>query len=170
MDTLTEARFWAKVNKNAASGCWEWLAHLHKGYGQFGVKRVIKYAHRVSYELLKGPIPAGLEIDHLCKNPKCVNPNHLEPVTRQENLSRIVSKPRGFVDLTGKRFTRWTAKKSVYDPTYKRWAWLCDCECGNIGTIGPYRLLSEKSTSCGCLKRERLAASWSDGRRDHMRQ
>lgn len=73
----------------AESGCWEWTGGLGSaGYGRitFGGKR--DGAHRVSYELYVGPIPAGLEIDHLCRNRKCVNPDHLEPVTRRVNLLR----------------------------------------------------------------------------------
>lgn len=76
-------RFWAKVARTEA--CWLWLgAQDLQGYGRLGAR----LAHRVSYELFSGPIPEGLEIDHLCRVRSCVNPAHLEPVTHQENMSR----------------------------------------------------------------------------------
>jgi hypothetical protein len=67
------------------SGCWEWNGALtEQGYGRcFG-----RLAHRLSYEAWTGPIGGGLDIDHLCRNRACVNPAHLEPVTRRENLAR----------------------------------------------------------------------------------
>ena len=81
-------RFWAKVDKSG--DCWLWTAAVDpRGYGAFGGpnhRRV--FAHRVAYELLKGPIPQGLELDHLCRQPSCVNPDHLEPVTHAENVRR----------------------------------------------------------------------------------
>ena len=80
-----------KINDN--SKCWEWIAYLDKdGYGKITVKVNNKIkgwlAHRVIYILLKGEIPIGLQLDHLCKNKKCVNPDHLEPVTQLENIKR----------------------------------------------------------------------------------
>jgi hypothetical protein len=84
-----EERFWAKVDKT--SDCWIWTAHKVKGYGQFrlggkGSRQV--GAHRVSYEWAHGPIPETLQLDHLCRNPVCVNPDHLEPVTSRVNMLR----------------------------------------------------------------------------------
>jgi hypothetical protein len=72
------------------SGCWEWQgAKNDRGYGQIGVGRVKRfYTHRVSYELHVGPIPDGLQLDHLCRNTICCNPEHLEPVTARENMRR----------------------------------------------------------------------------------
>jgi HNH endonuclease len=85
-------RFWSKVQRSE-SGCWEWTAAKTVGYGRFADKGRTLLAHRVAYELLIGPIPEGLQIDHLCRNPSCVNPAHLEPVTSRENLLRGVGEP-----------------------------------------------------------------------------
>ena len=72
-----------------ARQCWIWPKYTDRlGYGQMRHDSKVEYAHRVVYELLIGPIPEGLEIDHLCRNPSCVNPWHLEPVTHRENLLR----------------------------------------------------------------------------------
>src|ERR1035437_4260666 len=86
-----ESRLWAKVNKTET--CWLWTGNLNgDGYGRLedGGRRLM--AHRVAYELLVGPIPKGMEIDHVrergCFNTNCVNPDHLEPVTHRENLLR----------------------------------------------------------------------------------
>jgi hypothetical protein len=71
------------------SGCWLWLGGLSGGgYGSVSVVDVQATAHRFSYELYKGPIPEGLQLDHLCRNRSCVNPDHLEPVTSRENILR----------------------------------------------------------------------------------
>lgn len=83
------ANFWMKVKENRGNGCWEWQNALAHGYGCFAPKQfVMLRAHRVAYELLVGSIPEGLVLDHLCRNPCCVNPAHLEPVTQGENCRR----------------------------------------------------------------------------------
>ncbi len=82
-------RFWEKVD--ATGDCWEWLGSRHsKGYGWFRMGSQMKKAHRVAWVLLIGPIPDGLTLDHLCLNPPCVNPDHLEPVTAAENTRRAL--------------------------------------------------------------------------------
>lgn len=76
------------------TGCWLWLGSLNKyGYGQFLFNNKTLKAHRFSYEYHIGPIPDGLVIDHLCRVPECVNPNHLEAVTQQENVQRGIGNP-----------------------------------------------------------------------------
>lgn len=85
-----EDRFWCKVN--AEGVCWEWTAYRDKkGYGKFQVGNKARGAHKVAWELLMGPVPHGLDLDHLCRNPPCVNPDHLEPVTRRENVLRGIN-------------------------------------------------------------------------------
>lgn len=70
------------------SGCWIWTASLdHRGYARLGDFK----AHRVAYQLYKGIVPVGLDLDHLCRVRCCVNPDHLEPVTRSENNRRGLS-------------------------------------------------------------------------------
>ena len=83
-----EERFWAKVRRT--DSCWLWTAGLaNGGYGAFNIARgVTVKAHRFAYESLVGPIPAGMQIDHLCRVRRCVNPEHLEPVTQLVNIKR----------------------------------------------------------------------------------
>jgi hypothetical protein len=84
-------RFWGQVGKGHPSGCWVWAGRQTvKGYGTISFFSSPYRAHRVAYELLVGPIPDGLVIDHLCRNRLCVNPDHLEPVTIKENVMRGV--------------------------------------------------------------------------------
>jgi hypothetical protein len=85
-----------KVKKDHKTGCWNWIGAIFKkkyggNYGQLrmgGCNGRVKKAHRLSYEYFIGQIPDGLEIDHLCRNTLCVNPDHLKPVTHIENCRR----------------------------------------------------------------------------------
>jgi len=71
------------------SGCWLWTWNVKaSGYATMSVNNKMEWVHRLSYEALVGPIPAGLQIDHLCRVHNCVNPEHLEPVTSRENTIR----------------------------------------------------------------------------------
>ena len=81
------SRFWNKVRKTDT--CWLWSGYIkNSGYAQFTVNSKNVYVHRFSYELHKGIIPKGLEIDHLCSVRNCVNPEHLEAVNHKTNSSR----------------------------------------------------------------------------------
>lgn len=89
-ETIIPERFWAWVDKTPANGCWLWTGQRAgrsrtSNYGRYGNKGM---AHRLAYELAVGPIPPGLELDHLCRTQRCVNPAHLEPVTPEENRRR----------------------------------------------------------------------------------
>lgn len=96
------SRFWSYVERGADHECWQWTGTLtHENYGVMGVGRGQAKAHRYAYELLVGPIPEGLTLDHLCHthdltcvagnscpHRSCVNPAHLEPVDSGENVRR----------------------------------------------------------------------------------
>lgn len=84
-----EERFWEKVIVKGEDDCWEWIgAKRRKGYGAINIDGKYPSSHRVSYEMQYGKIPENQVIDHLCRNPACVNPNHLEAVSQKENLAR----------------------------------------------------------------------------------
>jgi len=86
-------RFWAKVDRRSPNECWLWTAVQNgEGYGSFWVDGKKVLAHRWAYEDQVGPIPEGLQLDHVrargCRNRNCVNPAHVEPVTQVVNIRR----------------------------------------------------------------------------------
>lgn len=81
--------FWTRVDKQPGDACWLWLGSGDRcGYGLFWTGATTTTAHRVAYELAIGPIPDGLNLDHKCKTPRCVRPDHLDPVTHVQNIRR----------------------------------------------------------------------------------
>ena len=106
-----EERFLRHVDKTET--CWQWTGCCDKsGYGRFGFRGKIALAHRAAYVLFKGEIPHHLEIDHLCRNRGCVNPDHLEAVCHIENIDR------GTSAIAAKN--RYHLKKSIFS----RSAWV----------------------------------------------
>lgn len=123
-----EERFWRKVNKAGPipthrpelGACWQWTGGTtNKGYGKgwMGAHYPTRLAHRIAYVLTHGAIPGELELDHLCRNPACVNPDHLEPVTTYINCIRGESFAAKYAAQThclrghpfDEKNTRWTA-------------------------------------------------------------
>jgi hypothetical protein len=85
----TREKFLDRYIPEPNTGCWLWIGACTKeGYGRFYSRGSMQPAHRISYEMFVGSIPAGLHLDHLCRVHCCVNPDHLEPVTCRENLMR----------------------------------------------------------------------------------
>lgn len=100
--TPTEIRFAQKYEVNPVTGCWEWQACTNNiGYGFIRDSGKMRTAHRVSYELFKGLIPAGKIVCHTCDNPKCVNPDHLWIGTNKDNYDDMVRKGRAKTDHLG---------------------------------------------------------------------
>lgn len=95
MRKTLEERFWSKVDVRGPDECWPWKAGTNKGYGTFKAFGRTVPAHRIAYELVKGPIPPGLDVLHKCDNRPCCNPAHLWPGTDLDNAQDRDSKGRG---------------------------------------------------------------------------
>lgn len=84
-----EELFWPKVARSEPDQCWPWLGYIMaNGYGRYQAKGTTWWVHRLAYTLTNGPIPAKMQLDHLCRNRACCNPAHLEPVSQRENILR----------------------------------------------------------------------------------
>lgn len=105
-----EQSFWAKVEKTGE--CWIWTASTTRGYGV--IRRDTKpfYAHRLSYEWARGPIPTGMYIDHICRNPLCVRPDHLRVTTNKENNENHNGPTRR--STSGIRGVTWNKRKGKW--------------------------------------------------------
>lgn len=116
-DAMNAELFWTKVDKQEE--CWPWTGkHSTGGYGVFHVKVSGRWtwrqAHRLTYEQLVGAIPDGKQLDHICHNRSCVNPDHLRPVTQKQNMEHLrggnVGSASGIRGVTQeKRTGRWRA-------------------------------------------------------------
>lgn len=114
-------RFLVKVN--FTEDCWEWTATKNpKGYGRFRVGKV-RQAHRWLWEQVVAPIPEGLELDHLCKNRGCVNPDHLEPVTHQVNVARAKPNSVALKAMWAERHAEQTRCSKGHEFTEENTAW-----------------------------------------------
>ena len=82
-DILTRLDCRTKRNSN---GCWVWQGATNKGYGWIGVRGLQKLVHRIAWELLRGPIPKGYDVHHVCENRRCWNPAHLKLLTRKQHI------------------------------------------------------------------------------------
>lgn len=113
-----EERLFRHIMPEPNSGCWLWVASLDtRGYGQITVaKGRSRQAYRVAYELVVGPVPAGLELDHKCRVRSCCNPDHLEPVTHAVNMARSANANRSKTHC--KRGHPFTPENTYSSPGY----------------------------------------------------
>jgi hypothetical protein len=96
--TIDPAKFWRLVEISDITQCWPWKLRTNdRGYGCVSTQGDLYKSHRVAYTLIRGSIPDGLVLDHLCRNRSCCNPWHLEAVTHAENVRRgaAMKRPRG---------------------------------------------------------------------------
>lgn len=133
MDTNELVRFEDKVLRIPESGCWIWTGTVDgSGYGGIKIRGKLTKAHRLSYEHYVGKIQPELEIDHLCRVRCCVNPEHLDQVTRSENLKRspILNRThRKDIDESCVNGHSWTPENTYINDKGHRFCRKCRAEC-----------------------------------------
>jgi hypothetical protein len=143
--TRTLERFWARVDKTDT--CWLWTGSLNNcGYGNIKAGGRMTSVHRLSYEIAVGPIPEGYFIDHLCYVHHCVNPNHLQAVTRQQNRQNASG------GQVGQRNNRSSGVRGVYwiERTQK-WAAVAKRD-GHRYYSGQYQTIEEATVAAVALR------------------
>ncbi len=137
-------RFWAKVDRRDNNGCWLWTGSINpKGYGRLRNATGTTMAHRISWELENGPIPNGLQVDHMCLTRRCVNPTHLRLVTSKQNQEHRAGAQRNNL-ASGARGVyrngnRWTASVKHH---------------GVIHYMGTYDTIEEAKEAAAWLRQE----------------
>lgn len=117
----TTPRFWSKVKQGSPGKCWPWTAAVtHNGYGKAAIgpsnnRRCVR-AHRFVWELLRGPIPQGLQVLHRCDNRLCCNPDHLFLGTNLDNVADKVAKNRQARVVNARNARGWFLPRSI-DPS-----------------------------------------------------
>lgn len=131
MATLLQ-RFLSKIVEDPQTGCWLWTGARHKRdrYALFKAGGRCRQAHRVSYEIFVGEIPAGLDLDHTCRRRECVCPRHLAPVTERENVINSASpqaaRERQLARTHCKRKHAFTPENTRYNAQNVRVCKACD--------------------------------------------
>lgn len=146
-------RFWEKVNKTA--GCWEWSAARTTGYGVFRIDGRNTLAHRVSFAWANGPIPDGAEVDHMCFNRACVNPEHLRLLSHAENGQNRAS--ANVNSKTGVRGVYWVGDRN---------GWIARASIGDVThEIGVFSTIEEAARAATEWRRIHMPASIRDQRK-----
>lgn len=114
INSSNSARFWAKVSiPDPESGCMLWTAAKAVGYGRFKIDGTLYQAHRLVYQYYVGPNHDDVVIDHICHKRACVNPTHLQVLSREENSSKM---PEGFVRPKPERWTHCAQGHDLSEP------------------------------------------------------
>ena len=109
--SVAAGRIVSKLAIDAETGCWLWSGYLRDGYGVISIHCVNHSLHRLIFQALKGEIPNGLEVDHICRRRACCNPDHLRAVTRKQNAENLDPSPN--------RGVRWNPKRAKWEVTAK---------------------------------------------------
>lgn len=138
-------RFWERTW--VTSGCWSWLGERNEdGYGKLSVGLKKKFAHRVSWEIHKGPIPPGLCVCHGCDNPSCVNPDHLYVGTHKQNMEDKARKGRVSFGDRKKGSQAWNAKLDERSAFAIRYAYVLSG--ATIASVATKTGMSENAIRC----------------------